>query len=50
MGTFLCAAASLLLLISSIYLYTAGSGGWGFVLLVGLGLLFAAAKSFGRRR
>jgi membrane-bound ClpP family serine protease len=49
-GAGLCASASLLLLLNSFYLFARDGHGWGAVLLllVGLGLLLAAVKSFGR--
>jgi hypothetical protein len=50
-GAGLCAASSLLLLISSLYLFAREGGGWGaagLLLLVGLGLMLAAVKSFRR--
>jgi hypothetical protein len=48
-GTLLCATASLLLLVCSVYLFAEEGHGWGGVLLmaVGLGLLLAALKSRG---
>lgn len=50
-GAILCAAASLLVLLSSLYLFAAKGVGGAVVLLfiVGLGLLAAAVKSIGRR-
>jgi hypothetical protein len=50
-GAVLCAASSLLLLVSSLHLYVDGRGGGAAALLlfVGLGLGLAAVKSFGRR-
>jgi hypothetical protein len=50
-GAVLCAAASVLLLLSSLYLYAAGRDGGAVVplLLFGLGLLLAALRSFRRR-
>ena len=48
-GAVLCAAASLLLMLCSVRLFAdEGFGlGTGLLLLTGLGLLMAAAKSFG---
>jgi hypothetical protein len=43
----LCAASSLLLLVSSLYVDGRGGGAADLLLFVGLGL--AAVKSFGRR-
>ena len=50
-GAVLCAASSLLLLVSSLHLYVDGRGGGAAALLlfVGLGLGLAAVKSFERR-
>jgi len=49
-GAGLCASASLLLLLSSFCLFARDGHGRGaaLLLLVGLGLLLAAMKSFGR--
>ena len=46
-GGILCAAASLMLLLSAVRLFAGEAGGWGggLVLLVSLGLLLAALKS-----
>jgi len=48
-GAVLCAAASLLLLVSSLHLYVDGRGGGAAALLLFVGLGLAAVKSFGRR-
>ena len=51
-GAVLCASASLLLLLISVNQYAKGAGvrAAALPLVVGLGLLWAAVKSFGRRR
>jgi hypothetical protein len=48
-GTWLCATASLLLLVCSAYLFAVEGRGWGggMLLAVGLGLMLAALKSRG---
>ena len=48
-GAVLCAASSLLLLVSSLYVDGRGGGAAALLLFVGLGLGLAAVKSFGRR-
>ena len=50
-GAVLCAAASLLTLVSALYLFAAGGGGRAALplLIVGLGLGLAAIRTFGRR-
>jgi hypothetical protein len=51
-GGVLCAIASILLLLSSVYMSAgnAEGGGAALILLVGLGLLLAALQSLGRSR
>jgi hypothetical protein len=46
----LCGAASLLLLVCSVHLFTGEAGGWGagLVLFAGVGLLLAALESVRR--
>ena len=46
-GAVLCAVASLLLLLSSAYLFMGEAAGWGagLLLLAGLGLLLTAVRS-----
>ncbi|MET0626052.1 MAG: hypothetical protein ABW250_24170 [Pyrinomonadaceae bacterium] len=48
-GAVLCGAASLLLLVCSVHLFTGEAGGWGagVLFVAGLGLMLAALKSVG---